>query len=107
LRFLFDWAIGFPLGARVSLSVLCLAPLGFLLGTCFPGGVRLLGDRAEALIPWSWAINGATSVLGSALAILLAMNQGFGVALLAGVASYGVALLCLLRIRGPTVGASL
>ncbi len=102
LRFLFDWAIGFPLEARVSLSVLCLAPLGFLLGTCFPGGVRLLGDRAEALIPWSWAINGATSVLGSALAILLAMNWGFGIALLAGSASYGVALLCLLSIRGPT-----
>jgi predicted membrane-bound spermidine synthase len=102
LGILFESAIGLPVEARVGLSVVCLAPLGFLLGTCFPAGVRLLGDRAELLIPWIWAINGATSVLGSALAMLTAMNRGFGVALLAGFAMYALALVCVLRFRAPT-----
>ena len=102
---LFEWAIGFPMALRLGLSAACLAPLGFLLGTCFPGGVRLLGERAEGLIPWIWAVNGATSVLGSALAMLVAMNRGFGDALFGGFAIYALALVCMLRFRGPSAPA--
>ena len=102
LPVLFEWAIGFPMSVRLALSVACLAPLGFLLGMCFPAGVRLLGDRAEELIPWVWAVNGATSVLGSALAMLIAMNRGFSDALLAGFGMYAVALVCVWRFGTPT-----
>jgi len=102
LPILFEWAIGFPMAMRLALSVACLAPLGFLLGMCFPGGVRLLGDRADGLIPWIWAVNGATSVLGSALAMLIAMNRGFSDALLAGFGLYAVALVCTLGFRAAT-----
>jgi hypothetical protein len=91
---LFERAIGLPMVARMGLSAAFLAPLGFLLGTCFPAGVRLLGERAEALIPWIWAVNGAASVLGSALAMLAAMNWGFGAALLIGFGMYALALVC-------------
>jgi hypothetical protein len=104
LPILFEWAIGFPMAMRLALSVACLAPLGFLLGMCFPGGVRLLGDRAEGLIPWIWAVNGATSVLGSALAMLVAMNRGFSDALVAGFGLYAVASICVLRF-GTRTGA--
>jgi hypothetical protein len=102
---LFEWAIGFPMAARLGLSILCLAPLGLLLGMCFPGGVRLLGRRSEALIPWIWAVNGATSVLGSALAMLVAMNRGFGDAFLIGCGMYVLALVCALRFRRSGVAA--
>jgi hypothetical protein len=54
----------------------CVMPLGLLLGVCFPCGVRALGGLAEAVLPWAWAVN-RMSVLGSALAMLVAMNLGF------------------------------
>jgi hypothetical protein len=76
-----------------------LAPIGLLLGTCFPGGIRLLGERAEDLLPWVWAINGGLSVFGSALAVLIAMNQGFRMALLVGFAAYALAIACSLSMR--------
>jgi len=46
----------------------------------------------EALAPWLWGINGATSVLASVLAVVIAMASGISSAFWTGVASYGVAL---------------
>ena len=40
------------------------------------------------MIPWAWGVNGATSVVGSVIAILLAINLGFNNTLLIGLASY-------------------
>ena len=97
---LFQWAIGFPKAVRVGLTVASLAPLGLLMGTCFPAGIRLLGERAEKLLAWVWAVNGATSVLGSAAGMLIAMNWGFSRALLAGFGLYAVALACSRGFRG-------
>ena len=47
------------------------------------------------MLPWIWAVNGGTSVLGSALAILIAMNVGFRAALLTGAAAYALASGCV------------
>ena len=78
---------------RILLTVLILAPTAFALGFPFPLGIRLVRERAPALIPWAWAVNGFLSVAGSLLAVMLAMAAGFSAVLLAGAASYLVALL--------------
>jgi len=48
---IFDAALGWPLGPRVVVAVLLLAPLGIVLGMPFPTGLRLLSEEASALVP--------------------------------------------------------
>ena len=86
--------VGWPLVLRCLLSGILLAPLGLLLGMPMPLGIRLFHDKPDE-IPWSWGINGATSVLGTILAVVLAMNFGFNLTLLLGVAVYLLALVAL------------
>jgi hypothetical protein len=84
-------------------TVAMLAPVGFLMGMPFPLGLRLLdrtGPQWAQLIPWVWGINGAASVLGSVLAISIAINYGFRMTMLAGVCVYVVALATSRRLAG-------
>jgi len=81
-------AIGATLPARIGLVVALLFPAGLLMGIPLPAGVRLLARRQPDLLPWAWAMNGALSVLGATLAVFIAMNWGFSIALLAGSAAY-------------------
>jgi len=71
--------------------VCCLSPLGFLLGTPLPGGIRLLERHAPQLIPWAWAVNGCASVISSILAVIGAVTFGFSRVLTAGAATYFLA----------------
>jgi hypothetical protein len=55
----------------------------------FPLGVKLLDELGlELYIPWMWGINGIGSVLGSTLAIALAISFGFSYALFLGIIFY-------------------
>ncbi|MBI5182173.1 MAG: hypothetical protein HZA06_04580 [Nitrospirae bacterium] len=70
--------IGYGLVTRILITAILLLPLGFLLGIPFPSGIRALKQgNKESLIPWMWGINGAASVLGSALAVAIAIKIGF------------------------------
>ncbi|MCX6786870.1 MAG: hypothetical protein NTU85_03615, partial [Candidatus Kaiserbacteria bacterium] len=91
---LFDSWLGFPLMSRVLAAAGAIFPLGFLLGFPFPLGIRQLEADGQAYrVPWMWAINSLSSVVGSALALILAITWGFPQALLAGATVYvGVAL---------------
>ncbi len=77
LTVIFSSTIGLPLAARVVIALALLAPLGLLLGSFLPMGMKVLRQNATAMIPWGWAANGVASVIGSILAIVLAMNLGF------------------------------
>ncbi len=79
--------------ARIMVSILLLAPLGVLMGMPFPIGIRLANKRSNDVIPWAWGINGATSVLASVFAIIIAINFGFTVTLAIGQFSYLCALV--------------
>jgi hypothetical protein len=83
--------IELPFLARVVITVLLLAPVGLLLGTAMPIGLRRLAGLHPAGVPWAWGINGVTSVLGSVLAIFVAINWGFTVATLLAAACYAAA----------------
>lgn len=98
---LFTAWMGFARPLRILLSILLLLPVGVLLGTPLPAGVRLISARQPGLLPWVWAINGATSVLGATLAIFIAMNWGFTMVAASGSAIYGVAGAVGLWISRP------
>jgi hypothetical protein len=90
---LFALCLGLSLAARLGITVLVLAPVGFLMGLPFPRGVQWLEQAAPGLIPWVWGVNGAASVVSSILAALLALSFGFRWVLLAGAACYAGAWL--------------
>jgi hypothetical protein len=92
---LFQALLGAPLLLRLLVTVLSLAPLGFLMGIPFPGGLSWLQSRAPGLIPWAWAVNGCTSVLASILAALLALSVGFSWVLAVAALAYAGAWLAL------------
>jgi hypothetical protein len=91
---------------RILVAVAVLIPIGFFMGMPFPLGMRLAASRAPALTPWFWAINGATSIVASVLAIVLALGWGISAAFWAGVVCYVAAAgAFVLADRGPRVPA--
>jgi hypothetical protein len=88
LRYLTGALAILPMTARVALAAILIAPLGFFMGMPFPKGALRVGE----LVDWGFAVNGAASVLGATLAILIAFTYGFSAALLAGAAIYLLAL---------------
>ena len=75
---------GLELLPRILITAVLIAPLGFFMGMPFPKGTLKVGE----LIDWGFAINGAASVLGSTVIILIAISFGFTVALLLGALLY-------------------
>ncbi len=93
----FEAMLGTSVLARTLTAVLLLAPLGLLLGMFFPIGIRSIGD--PRFVAWAWGINGLTSVVGTVLAIVLAMNYGFNGVLLCALVIYGVGSTALFAAR--------
>lgn len=93
--------ITLPLLLRCLFAALLLAPLGLLLGMPLPLGMRLFHPDPHG-VAWSWGINSATSVLGALLAVVVAMNAGYTLTLVAGSIVYLVAWLAVLA-GGPRI----
>ena len=89
--------IGLPTFGRIALTVLLLAPMGFLLGVPFAHGLSVVNAHHPSLTPWAWAINGCSSVVGSILTVIISMNFGFRVVLCTAAVVYLVAFAALLR----------
>jgi len=91
--------LGFPLAARLALTVLLVAPLGFLMGIPFPSGLaRIRTHHLDPLkdqwqVAWIWAVNGACSVIASILASLLSFSFGLRITFVVGVGFYSLAWL--------------
>lgn len=80
------------LGAKLAVASALLVAQGVPMGMMFPIGLRVAGRRfGPAAVPWMWAINGAASVVGSALAIIVAMAYGYSWSLGVGVVCYVLA----------------
>ena len=74
-----------------------MAPLALLMGMPMPTGIRLLSKRAPQIIPWAWGVNGATSVMGSVGALVIAILTGFNQALIVGAGIYLLAAFFITR----------
>ena len=90
-----EYGVGLPLPLKVAITVLLIVPVGFLMGMPFPTGLSRLESRYPQAVRWAWALNAASSVLGSAGAIFLAIYLGLRVTLLIGGGFYLFALLAL------------
>jgi hypothetical protein len=100
---IFDRTLGLALVYRLGLTAVLLAPVGFLMGMPFPGGITSLLERSgrAPLVSWAWAVNGATSVIASVLAALLALSFGFGWVLRLGALLYLSAEVVVLALNRP------
>ena len=73
--------------------------MGLVMGMGFPLGMRVANRRSADLTPWLFGINGATSICGSVLAVVISLCLGITAALLVGVACYLGALLSFVWAR--------
>lgn len=88
-------AIAWPLWMRYGVAFFVILPLGFIMGMFFPTGVRTLSLCFKGAIPWAWCVNGSTSVIGSVLAVVIALSCGFKTVLLLAAVAYSLALVML------------
>jgi spermidine synthase len=109
LPWLLSALIGLPFAIKLGVCGLVLGPLGLAMGMPFPTGLRAITNSSDLELPvtefaepstnadngveWAWAMNAASSVLGSVLAMVIAIRFGLNVTLASGAAAYGVALL--------------
>lgn len=80
--------IGLGLPARIAITVALVAPSGVAMGLMIPSAVRVLGAAGSPLVPWGWGVNGASSVIGTVIATVIAIYGGFTATLLVGAAGY-------------------
>ena len=90
---LFDGLVHMPIGFKIAVSVLLIAPLAFLMGMPFPMGLAVVSKRCPNWIPWAWGLNGCASVVSAILATLLAIHLGFVFVVIIAVLAYLLALL--------------
>ena len=107
---LFEQTLGLAFPLRLIISIVVIAPIGFFMGVPFPAGIRwmmqtleppgtgMTGEKNAGIsqIPWIWAANGASSVIASILAALLALNFGFTWVLRLGSLCYAGAWLTVM-----------
>jgi len=98
--------IGTPFLVKLLVSAGVLVPLGFVMGMPFPTGLRALAstpvpefpatranDATESAVEWAWAMNAGASVLGSVLAMFIAIKFGLNATLACGAVAYMAAIL--------------
>ena len=104
LPHLFSAWLGLERPLRIALSIALVLPLGIGLGRPLPAGIAMLGRRRPEHLAWAWAMNGATSVLGSVVAMLIALTVGFRIVVLTGAGCYVVALTLGLLLKPQRAG---
>jgi spermidine synthase len=106
--------VGLDFDYRLIISGVLLIPLGFFMGMPFPTGLRALASisATESLsedaatdnaVEWAWAMNAAASVLGSVLAMAIAIQFGLTATLACGTTAYVIALMLLPALRAKAV----
>ncbi len=83
LPWILSLAVGFPFFVKLVISGAFLVPLGFLMGMPFPTGLKLVET-----VEWAWALNAAASVLGSVMAMVIAIHFGLTVTLACAAIAY-------------------
>jgi hypothetical protein len=92
-----SFGVGWALWVKVLVSVVLIAPAGFVMGMPFPTGLAYLEGRHAPSVRWAWSLNAASSVMGSALSMFLALYLGLLQTLFVGAAMY---LLAMWVVRG-------
>jgi spermidine synthase len=103
--------VGLAFPVKLVISAILLVPPGFLMGMPFPTGLRALAASvpeypaserlSESGVEWAWAMNAASSVLGSVLAMVIAIRFGLNITLAIGAFAYLLALALTGTLRKP------
>jgi hypothetical protein len=93
---------GWPLPWKGLVTILLIAPAGFLMGIPFPTGLTRLERRFPQAVRWAWALNSAASVLGSVSAICLAIYIGLRATVLMGALLY-LGALAVVSLRNKAI----
>ncbi len=121
LPILLHAAIGVVFVVKLLISAALLIPLGLLMGMPFPAGLRAMAPGSQAIadvefgsvadgnrVEWAWALNASSSVLGSVLAMFIAIQWGLHATLMLAAACYALAGLLSrsFRVAPLAVGAA-
>ncbi|MDR3746958.1 MAG: hypothetical protein P4M04_02190 [Acidobacteriota bacterium] len=105
--------VGLAFAMKLLISAALLVPLGFAMGMPFPSGLRALSVHSQrnastttrhGAVEWAWAMNAASSVLGSVLAMVIAIQFGLNVTLACGAASYVMAIALIPAFKSAKLG---
>lgn len=88
LSFVIHTVLGISILEKVLVGLIILAPLSFCMGIPFPTGINTIPQEQ---VPYAWCVNGCASVIGSVLAVLVALSYGFNIVLFMGMVWYGLA----------------
>jgi spermidine synthase len=98
--------VGLAFEVKLLVSAGLLIPLGFVMGFPFPTGLRALAGTGEDAAEWAWALNAASSVLGSVVAMVIAIEFGLNAVLGCGAVVYLIAAAMTSLFRTPRVPMS-
>ena len=101
-----DRTVAWRIGGRTAIVASFVAPLAFLMGHCFPLGVRMLGRHSDRVAAWMWGVNGACGVMASVLAVMLSMWVSIDAALMLAAALYLLLLVPLRTLWSVPAGES-
>ena len=90
---------------KAALTVLLIAPLGFVMGMPFPTALQRLEEWHAPSVRWAWSLNAASSVLGSVGALVFAIYLGLVQTLIIGGLFYLAALAVAARVHPAPVAA--
>jgi hypothetical protein len=93
LPIVFHAFLGSSFAMRAAIASAALVPLGLVMGMFFPSGIELVRRANPHFVPWAWAINGCASVVGTVLAVILAMSYGFRFVTVLALATYLVGVV--------------
>jgi hypothetical protein len=99
--------VGLPEELKILLSVVMIAPAGFLMGMPFPIALARLEAWYKPALRWAWSLNAASSVLGSVGSLVCAIYLGLMQTLLVGGLAYLLALVVFLLSRPSHHGAGI
>jgi hypothetical protein len=97
---LYKYALGLETIHRLVITFFVLAPLGFAMGMPFPLAMRIVPERASAIVPWAWALNGWMSVAGSIATVVISRVEGYTQAFGVAIFAYFIAFVLAPRLMG-------
>ncbi|MFN2136371.1 MAG: hypothetical protein ACK2UK_10480 [Candidatus Promineifilaceae bacterium] len=103
------WLIGWPylqgrfaaaaLIVRILIVAVCILPLGFVMGMPFPLGLRNVSRQGRRQVPLAWTINGVMSVIGSVLAVTVAILLGYRAVMVGGMLAYALTASAVIMVN--------
>jgi len=93
-----DLSVGWELAGRSLVVAVFVVPLAFMLGLCFPIGMRLVERHSPQVTAWMWGVNGACGVLASIVAVMISLWWGIQANLFIAAALYAMLALPMKRL---------